>query len=453
MRSHYFSTLIAAVLLSLAGCEDFVEVESPRTELVKPTVFSSDITAEAAIADLYFTLRSASFADGSLFSVSFIGSLLSDEGVHYYPSFVADLDQINSNDITPDNIVVSQMWDNFFRIIYKTNAIVEGLQSSSAITTETRTKFLGEARFIRALCYFYMVNLWGDVPLVVTTNYQENKKVQRSSQSIIYEQIISDLLFAEENLPVEYATAGRVRVNSFGASALLARVYLYQNEWTKAEQKATFLISNSNQYQLSENLKLVFRTTSEEAILQLWSNVYPKEISFYRMWTAVPSSALLRDTFIESFEAGDQRWSQWGGTVSGPDQQYHYVVKYEDFSIPPLDHTTILRLAEQYLIRAEARAMNGDFPGARADINIIRNRAGLPSIGEDDVESLIDVILQERRSEFFTEWGHRWLDLKRLRKAEEVLRPVKGDWLEKYQLLPIPESQLTQGPMVQNPGY
>src|SRR5690606_28524904 len=132
----------------------------PRTELVKPTVFSSDITAEAAIADLYFTLRSASFADGSLFSVSFIGSLLSDEGVHYYPSFVADLDQINSNDITPDNIVVSQMWDNFFRIIYKTNAIVEGLQSSSAITTETRNKFLGEARFIRALCYFYMVNLW-----------------------------------------------------------------------------------------------------------------------------------------------------------------------------------------------------------------------------------------------------------------------------------------------------
>jgi hypothetical protein len=118
----------------------------------------------------------------------------------------------------------------------------------------------------------------------------------------------------------------------------------------------------------------------------------------------------------------------------------------------------VLRLAEQYLIRAEARAMQGKLPGAISDVDRIKVRAGLLPIAEIDPgigrEALLEVIMEERKKEFFAEWGHRWFDLKRTATAMEVLQPIKGQWKNTSLLYPVPEEERMKNPNLdQNEGY
>ena len=122
-----------------------------------------------------------------------------------------------------------------------------------------------------------------------------------------------------------------------------------------------------------------------------------------------------------------------------------------------MDLSTVLRLAEQYLIRAEARAKQGKITGvnsAESDINVIRNRAGLGNTTANTQADILLAVEQERKSEFFTEWGHRWFDLKRTGRTTAILSPYKPNWQASKELFPIPESQLINDPNItQNPGY
>jgi hypothetical protein len=130
------------------------------------------------------------------------------------------------------------------------------------------------------------------------------------------------------------------------------------------------------------------------------------------------------------------------------------MLKYLSFELPPLDHSTVLRLAEQYLIRAEARTQQNNIAGAQADVNVIRHRAGLGDTPANDKESLLTAIDQERKHELFNEWGHRWLDLKRTGRADAVLSAIKPQWKPTAVLFPIPESEIINNPALkQNPGY
>ncbi|HEY8387562.1 MAG TPA: RagB/SusD family nutrient uptake outer membrane protein, partial [Parasegetibacter sp.] len=138
---------------------------------------------------------------------------------------------------------------------------------------------------------------------------------------------------------------------------------------------------------------------------------------------------------------------------------YPYCSKYEGSSSGPVtDYSTILRLSEQFLIRAEARAKQGKLSGlnsAETDMNIIRNRAGLGDISFASEAEFMSALQRERLSELFCEWGHRWLDLKRWGRADAVLAPIKGPgWQPTDVLYPIPEYQRLNSPEVsQNPGY
>jgi len=120
-----------------------------------------------------------------------------------------------------------------------------------------------------------------------------------------------------------------------------------------------------------------------------------------------------------------------------------------------LEYSILFRLAEQYLIRAEARAQLGNSIGSQNDLNLIRSRAGLPDISVNTREELLIAILHERFVEFFTEQGHRWFDLKRMDKAKEVLSPLKNNWKDTDILLPLPEMELELNPSLkpQNSGY
>lgn len=115
----------------------------------------------------------------------------------------------------------------------------------------------------------------------------------------------------------------------------------------------------------------------------------------------------------------------------------------------------VLRLAEQYLIRAEARVRQNNISGGQSDLNAIRNRSGLPNTTANDQGSLLLAIEQERRVELFTEWGHRWFDLKRTERAEAVLSPFAlKDWQSTDVLFPIPQTEREiNSRLTQNEGY
>lgn len=443
-----------------SSCRKFVEIDPPRTELIKGTVFASDETAEAAMLDVYFQMRNNGFASGTTSSFCHILSLSADESntaIFNTPEMIRDMKAFYSNTLIPDNYFAGALWSNIYQSIYRVNAIIEGVTQSSGISENMKRQLEGEAKCMRAFCYFYLCNIWGDVPLVTGTDYLANNKAPSATVAAVYEQIIADLKDAQALLPGDYAFAGgkRIRANKFAATALLSRAYLYTEDWAGAEREASAVIAETAQYDIADNLLDVFKANGQESILQLETQKdgYPNELSTFYILGAYLGESMLTQAFVDHFEPGDQRRSLWIGGDAGT---LFYAMKYQSF-IAEEEASTLIRLAELYLIRSEARARLGNITGdnsAETDLNIIRGRASLPAIEAETEAEMLLAIEAEIRSEFFTEWGHRWLTLKRLGKADAVLSLVKPEWKSHQALFPVPVSQIRNNPLTtQNKDY
>lgn len=458
MKKINTSTLITSIrtillLLSCLSCHDFVKIDPPRTELVKETVFENDATAESAMTDIYFSLKSGGFASGGANSISLFASFSSDEQIFHSTNSVVDYLQFNNNELRADNPFLNILWSGIYSTIFKANSIIEGLTSSTGVSPQTKERLIGEAKFIRAFCYFYLVNLWGDIPLALTSDYKQNNTLQRSAINDVYTQVVQDLQDAVNVLPEDYSLSNneRVRANKWVATALLSRVFLYTEEWSNAEEESSKLIANE-MFSLETELTEVFRGQSSEAIFQLWSQVYPLDRSSFAVFSFGPPFGAMRPEYVNAYEQDDQRWAMWGRTRVVNGVTYQYYLKYFDFSSPPLDYTTVFRLAEQYLIRAEARLNQDKLELAAEDVNIIRSRAGLFNTASTTAEELFNDIVLERKAELVEEWGHRWLDLKRWNLAAEILSPIKSGWHNNDMYFPIPEAQIINNPAIkQNP--
>jgi hypothetical protein len=233
---------------------------------------------------------------------------------------------------------------------------------------------------------------------------------------------------------------------------------LYTRDWADAETQATDIINNSTTYKLENDLNEVFLQNSEEAIWQLMpvlTGMNTREGNLFIL-NAAPNSVAINNSLVNSFEADDQRKTAWIGSITVDGQTYYYPYKYKVKSGAIVtEYNMVLRLAEQYLIRAEARAQQNDIDGARADLNVIRTRAGLADLPVSlNKNQCLDAIERERRSELFAEMGHRWLDLKRTNRANAVLGPVKPKWQPTDILYPILRSEIESNKnLKQNPGY
>ncbi len=162
---------------------------------------------------------------------------------------------------------------------------------------------------------------------------------------------------------------------------------------------------------------------------------------------------------LNAFEVGDLRRNNWVDSVIVGSNVYHFPFKYKSatFGDPISEYLIVFRLAEQYLIRAEAKAQLDKLPSALEDLNVIRLRAGLSQLNLDNQESILKSILQERRVELFSE-GHRWFDLKRTKMIDEVMMQVcavkGGSWESRDQYNPIPVAEIQLNPnLIQTPGY
>jgi hypothetical protein len=451
-----------SVVLMAAGlysCRKLLAVPSPQDQLSAAKVYSSDANAEEALTGMYIQLMedTRSLLNGGM---SLYGGLSSDELSNTTPNLL--IDPFRTNALTPSNLYVQYLYKTAYNMIFTANSLMAGLAAATGVSAAERAELRGEAEFVRALLYFYLVNLYGPVPLVTSTNFAVTESQPRDSVAAVYRQIELDLADAKQVLPAGYLSTAafpgaRTRPNRLAAMALLARVWLYRGQWQPAEQEADTVIG-SGLYQLVSP-DSVFLASSREAIWQLQpvnSSLTTVEAGLFIPRFGAKPGYTLTSEWLNAVEAGDLRRVYWTDSVVINHAVFIYPYKYKLASLSTVDteYNMVLRLAELYLIRAEARVRQGDVTGGANDLNVVRLRAGLPAVTAGDKGSLLAAILHERQIELVAEFGHRWLDLKRLGLADAVLAPEKPGWVGTDTLYPIPAQELTDNPMlVQNPGY
>ena len=447
--------IIVTIFSVFSACTNFLEVGPPVNQTTADKVFDNDQLATSTVTGIYSRMAgSASPFSGSQSSISILTGLSADEFLCYN----TELDEFYRNDIQISNANISNMWRQVYQFIYTANAVLEGLESSSKVTDATSKQLQGESKFIRAFCYFYLINLYDNIPLSTTTDFRKNQNLRQASKTQVYQLIISDLTDAKNLLSSTYITDERVRPNRFAAAGLLARVYLYAANWSLAIENANEVIAQNAVYGLNEDLDRVFLKNSSEAIWQLMPTAgsNSQEGATLRL-ESTPTIVSIPAAFVNLFEEGDNRGMKWIGEYIDPTGTYYYPNKYKIRSSSTVtEYSTIIRLAEIFLIRAEARAKLNMTESALEDINRIRNRAGLTTrLFGFSSERCLEEVERQRRFELFSEWGHRWLDLKRTNRSNAVLAPAKGTfWNESHTAYPIPSIEISRNShMIQNQGY
>jgi hypothetical protein len=491
-----FLLMLSSLLLN-SSCKKLVETPPPTDNVTGANAYATDATAIAVLNGIYIAINQTGIGqlqgnNGLVVMTGLSGDELTlysgvtnNTYLGYYQNAL-----LQTLGATP---IGAEYWSPLYNYVFKCNAAIEGLHASTTLSPAIKQQLLGEATFLRAFFYFYLVNLFGDLPLALGTDPKVNTMLSRSPQLDVYKQIIIDLESAEDKLSAIYLnealltkTDERVRPIKWAAKSLLARVYLYTGDYVKAESNATAVIEQTGLYGPLPNLNDVFLKNSLEAIWQL----QPIDIQYntpeartlvipQQGPNTIANPVFLSDTLLKSFEPGDLRavLGNWIGTrtyqvtatlqntVAFPNK---YKLFQQDATITSSTGTgnmkeyfMVLRLAEQFLIRAEARTQQGKINEAKLDLNAVRTRAGLGPTSANDKNSLVKAILKERQVELFTEWGHRWLDLKRTGMIDEVMKgitPLKArgaPWQSYQQLYPLPlVSDLQRAPnLQQNEGY
>lgn len=462
MRQSIHPAVGFIVLLTIvfSSCKKLIEIDPPKNEIITETVFSDSLNASAAVTGIYANIMNSSFDVNPGNGTMSIYTGLSADDLYHTRGFPEEDDFFtNSIQVNPDNPVNAYFWLSAYKYIYQANACIEGLSSSSSLGQGIRDRLIGECRFIRAYLYFNLLNLYGAVPLVNSTNFGTNASMERTSVDEVYAAIESDLRSALGLLP-DNSSSDRTRPGRAAVQSLLARVTLFQGKWEEAEQLANSVIIQPS-YQLEQDLNAVFLPASKEVIWQIRPVDPGYNTPAGTQFNPTPAGRPrfpITENLLNVFEAGDGRKEKWLKSKTVSSILYNYPFKYKlrfDGSAAPSEYNVMLRLAEQYLIRAEARTRRNKLGDAVADLNIVRGRAGLPNLPLLSQPDMLIALEQERRVELFAEEGHRWFDLKRTGRANPVLQPIKGSsWQTTDVLYPLPFIEISLNPyLVQNPGY
>lgn len=451
--------LLGIFLLSFfPSCESFTEVPLPDSELSGAVVFEDALTAEAALIAIYADIREFGLVSGKSSGVGVLMGHYADE-LDYYSSTGLAAEDFYNNNVLPTNQAVENIWDVAYREVYAANSLIERISISDMIPQDDRLQLQGEALFLRAFIHFYMANLFGAVPYIATTDYRENTKTIKKDPDEVYRLVIEDLKKAKSIIGGHYPTQDKTRANKAVVSAFLSRVYLYDKQWQNAIAEASMVIGNGD-YLWEDDLQRIFLIESGSSIWQLSpqsAGQNAEEGRTYFFETAPPPNWALSTVLVERFPGNDLRGQYWMENISNGAGGFYRPNKYRQpgMSDMSMEYSVMFRMAEQYLIRAEARANLGDIGPAIKDLNKIRLRAGLSALENSTKEALIDSILIERNRELFTEQGHRWFDLKRTGRASKALTSVKPGWKPSDTVLPLPEKELLINPNLnpQNPGY
>lgn len=447
--------LLAVLVLTASGCNEFLEVGAPETQLPATAVFETTATADAAMGSIYAKLRASVLVTGTARGLSVLLGQYGDELTSYNATGTEHPFYLNG--LTATNSTVYGVWKDSYNLVYACNAILEGVAPSAGIPQADKDRLMGEALLVRSYIHFYLMQLFGDVPYVTTTDYQANSSVHKLAAEQLYPALVLDVFTATSLLPENYLDVKRVRPVKAVAHALMARLQLYRGNWGQAEQAADAVIG-SPLYTWVSNLDNVFLKASTGTLWQLMppTEGQPTAEGQSFILTAAPGTRALAPALAAAFEPGDQRRVKWVGTFTNASGTWHYPFKYKKrlTEAASTEYAILFRLEELYLIRAEARARQGNLDGAKTDLNKVRLRAALPAVTSNVQQEVTDAIMRERRVELFTEHGHRWLDLKRTGGLGAALSTKPG-WNATDALWPLPEQELLLNPnlLPQNGGY
>lgn len=438
----------------LLGCEDLVDTEYPSNQIGRVQVFEDIQTANAALAGLYASLR-----DRYVLKTNYgLGPLLDS----YTDNLKCFLDDQNGvMDIYNDspqatNSTIETIWNNAYEEIYYANSIIYGAEHSTELSQEEKDGIIGEALFVRSLVYFYLQQLFGDIPYTTSLDYEHNQSLNKIGANIVLEQLELDLSEAIDLLSNEYRDAERIYPNKKVAELLLAKLYLTGHKYELAQQKLTNILQFSF-YQFQEDINEVFHKSGNHILWQLKpaNNGDPtQEAAFYYFTNSAPNSYVLTQDLIDIFDDNDLRKQVYMEKVVFNDDSWYRPNKYKNRANNTNEYSIVFRLAEVSGLMAEALAGQNKFNEALPYLNVTRVRAGLPPIASLSDEGFANELLKEKRREFFTEFGQRFLDLKRFKRLDQ-LSGMKPNWTTNNDLWPLPQTELLLNSNLapQNEGY
>ncbi|MGN7889879.1 RagB/SusD family nutrient uptake outer membrane protein [Dyadobacter endophyticus] len=454
MRKFTFQFRYKIAVLALTGllassCESYFLDAEPQQSISDASVIVDGATAETALLGVYDKVQSGNYYGGDGYQAAAYlagGDNLWVGTLNYYATFI-------THTYRSDNTLLNSVWYSIFTVVNGANNVIDKVEKldAKAITEAQRKQISGEAYVLRSLAYFDLARAWGNVPVVLkpTTSPNDFDGVKQSSQEQVYRQVLADLTKAEGLLG---NTTDRNRVTQKTVFAFKARLHLYLGEYEKAEEYATKLISDSN-YELISWSSFINSKNSKESIFELAYSTADRS-SHYGAWSS--------DGYRNQFCPSPTLYKLLQDPATGGDRK----VLIKDISTPAIlnyyvqllywrstndNPTYIFRIAEQYLIRAEARAKKAtpDLAGAVSDLNAVKNRAKVPVFASIDKAAIEKAIEDERRAEFALE-PHRWFDLVRTGRAGAVLGVNDANkWI-----FPIPFNDLAADKdLVQNKGY
>ncbi len=441
---------LMALLLTTFSCSDLL-TPTPVDLITNDQVLKDANSARVVLTSAYRDL--ANLGAPKIIA----GDLTSDNLIHN--GTFTQYREISNKDMSASNGSATALWGVIYSMSYVVNFLYEGLPNID-ISQSDYDEITAAASFLRAYAYFVGAYTYGGLPIVTSTVVADNRLVARASFEETLDFIESELLYALDKLPEESFNSGDV--TNGAVKALLARFYLYKQNWTEAEKYATDVIegNGTKAYILEEKFENAITDFSTESILEIVysANDNPgtsTDFSINNLFVGrreiIPSTEMVlalqndggsRNIMLE-FDGKNVRGSDNGWTI----------VRYG-----PFENIQLIRLAEMYLVRAEARAQQDKIFGAtsaEADINVIRQRAGVPLIQGISKNQMLSAIENERRMELCFE-GHRWFDLVRTGRDQQVMDEFTNNWTEKDRLWPVPLREISNNPSLknaQNPGY
>lgn len=515
MKQFRLFAIAALALVSTSCVEDWLREKSPMTTEVSDFFTSSQTAVQvtnAAYAPLGWEYQ------GTYYSEFFFGDILSDDALKGGQNVTdgSDAYQLDNFKILDNNAIVLQYYRAQYQGISRANLALEQIEmmetSEDDLTPELKNRLLAEAHFLRAYYYFRLVRLYGGVPVVTTPVYSSNQWIQpRASVEEVYELILSDLKFAEQYLPLKsgYASEDLGRATKGAAQAMLLKVSLYTHDFASAKTYGeAFINDQASEYELCSDFADNFTLAGENGVESVFEVQYMEEGTsdygegngfsrgtFTTILTRSRSSAFANpgwgfnrpsQSLYDEFEAGDPRRD---ATILVPEESEIVTPAEEIYlgnSMVGIKRTLFdpatrtysalahdaraainkieIRLADVYLMYAEACIEQGDLAAAASYIDRVRDRVGLGTVDGSSKESLTAALRHERRCELAME-GHRWFDICRWGIADQVMNAYKaseneevraemGDFVKgKHELMPIPYEEVRMGKLEQNPGY
>ena len=455
MKNILFISSIIIVLAGFSSCEDFLNVQ-PESATGAQDYFLNDNEVESGVIACYDGLQEQ--YDGTYSYV--LMEIRSDNTTTV--EHEGDYNLIDKCKDTPINSVTTEFWRSCYNTIFKTNTVLANIDNCT--NANRKSQYEGEALFIRALTYFNLVRLFGEIPLIDKIVYEgDNEAYSKKSVDDIYNLIIADLLAAAKLLPKQYGAANLGRATSGAVKGLLAKIYLTRHDYSSSKTLLEELMGTTFSYGLMAKYYDIF-----------YNNEMNKEILFAVRYKSAAGNegqsfsyemtrlgGVIRGNnptsdLLSAYESGDLRYnvSVTNDLMCG---KYLSTASQHDAG----NDWIVLRYADVLLMYAEVvNEMSGPTQSSIDILNSIRNRAGLSTLSLTgfDKGSLRNTIYHERRIELAME-SHRWFDLIRTGTVDAVMTAhasVEGfNYESKRNLFPIPQREIdvSNGFLTQNPNF